>query len=414
LSSTLSAAGVIQILSLIAAVILIAALIFLGSDNKAIAVLGAAAAAVSPVLITRYLDVRTEPVFIAFLLGSLVSLLRFIQTDEDKWLWVAGILTAACGLFRYAGLAVLAAGILSLFILLHSAWMERAGKAFKFAIIPVITTGALALRNAVVSGSATNRIFSYHLPEPSVFRLAAVSISEWILPASVSPAIRLVVLATIVGGVAALLFIRQSRSSLLGLLSIYAIIYSSSLALSLTFFDASIRLDNRMLAPLYVYFLVGMFTVLGKSKASPALIAAAAIAVLAIYAFRTAAIVSTTRNAGRGFSSRSWQTSPMIQYLELAPPSGDVYSNEALALYAVMGVNAFPAPEKTDPVKGAPRIDYETQLADMRLRLSEPESVLVLFHPNQLRDGMPELEELTDGLVLLVRTADADLYASPE
>ena len=240
-SSTLLAAGAIQIISLAAAIILIGALIFMDSGNQLVSVLGAAVAAVSPILFTRYLDLRTEPIFLVFLLGSIALLLRFFQTGEDKWLWGAGILTAACGLFRYAGLAVLGSGMLTLLVLLRTAWLERIGKAIKFGFIPAIVIAALAFRNIMVSGSATNRVFSYHPPGLNVFRQAAGSIGEWILPSSVDPLFRLILLAAIVAGAASLIYFRKGGSMLLGLLSIYALVYSASLILSLTFFDASIR-----------------------------------------------------------------------------------------------------------------------------------------------------------------------------
>lgn len=411
--SHLLAASVLQIAAIAATVILIGGLILLGSGSRSMAVLGATVAAASPILFERYLDVRTEPIFLVLLLGSLTSLLRYLQTDDERWLWGAGVLTGLAGVFRYAGLAVLGSGILAVVILHRGAWIERAGKTIKYALIPTTTMGLLAIRNIVVSGTATNRVFSYHPPGADVFRQALVSLSEWILPASVDPLIRLIVLATFIGVAALLAYLKNGGSQLLTLLAIYAMAYAASLLLSLTFFDASIRLDNRILVPVYLYSLVGAFTVLGRVRAPRVPIAAALIAILTVYAFRTASIVSTTRSSGRGFASRAWRTSPTIELLDQAAPSGAVYSNEAQAIYSLLGISAIPAPERTDPVKGDVRAEYKSQLAEMQLGLMASESALVLFHPDQLRDGMPTLQELTEGLVLTIRTADAALYVDP-
>ena len=409
----LGAAGAIQIAALATTIVLIGVLIFYGSGDRLIVVLGAAMAGASPIIFERYLDVRSEPLFLVLLIASIAALIRYLETGDNRLLWGAGALTAAAAAFRYAGLAALGSGILAILIIERSVWKDRINDAVKFAIIPSALFGALALRNLLVSGTVTNRVFGFHPPGASVLRQGAVSISEWILPTSIDPAIRLAVLAAI--GIAAVLLVRhrQGSSSLLTVLVAYALIYSASLIISLTFFDASIRLDNRILVPLYIYFLVAVFTVFGQAKVSNVGMAIAAVPLLMIFLIQTADLVADTRALGRGFTSRAWRSSPTIELLDDAALSGAVYSNEAQAIYALLGISPFPAPELTDPVKGARRAEYDLQLAEMRLRLTMPGSALAIFHPDQLREGMPTLMEITDGLVMSARTEDGAIFVYP-
>ena len=413
-ASALGAAAAIQIAALATSVVLIGALIFLGSGDRFLAVLGAVIAGASPILFERYLDVRSEPLFLVFLLGSIAVLIRYLETGDNQLLWGAGALTAAAAAFRYAGLAALGSGILTILILERAARKDRVGAAAKFAIIPIGLLSLLSLRNLLVSGTVTNRILAFHPPSASVFRLGAVSISEWILPASVDPIIRLAILAAIV--IAAVTLVRQRRgsSSLLAVLAVYALTYSVSLIISLTFFDASIRLDNRILVPLYIYFLIAVFTILGQARVPAIVMAIVLIPILVIFLIQTADLITTTRNSGRGFTSGAWQSSPTIAQLDDAALSGAVYSNEALAIYSLLGISSFPVPERTDPVKGGPRAGFKSQLDAMRSRLAEPESALVIFYPDQLRLGMPTLAQLTEGLMLSARTADGAIYVVPE
>ena len=413
-ASALRAASAIQITALATTVVLIGQLIFFGSGNRAVSLLGAAIAGASPILFERYLDVRSEPMFLVFLLGSLAALIRFLQTEDDRLLWGAGALTAAAGAFRYAGLAALGAGVLSLLIVNRGEMKDRVIASARFALIPTAVFAVIATRNFLLSGTVTNRVVAFHPPGASVFRQGAASISEWILPPSVDPVVRIAVLAAI--GMVAVLLVRHRKGGfwLLAILAVYAITYSVSLIVSLTFFDGSIRLDNRILVIPYIYFLVAGFTVLGKARLFLGPMALALLPILGIYMIRTADFVADSRSLGRGFTSRAWRSSPTIELLDAGSPSGAVYSNEAQAIYSLLGISAYPAPERTDPVKRAPRAEYELQLEEMRIRLTAPESALVLFHPDQFREGMPSLDELTAGLVLSIRTADAEIYVDPE
>ena len=106
-ASALGAAAAIQIAALATSVVLIGALIFLGSGDRFLAVLGAVIAGASPILFERYLDVRSEPLFLVFLLGSIAVLIRYLETGDNQLFWGAGALTAAAAAFRYAGLAAL-------------------------------------------------------------------------------------------------------------------------------------------------------------------------------------------------------------------------------------------------------------------------------------------------------------------
>jgi hypothetical protein len=49
----------------------------------------------------------------------------------------------------------------------------------------------------------------------------------------------------------------------------------------------------------------------------------------------------------------------------------------------------------------------------MRERLSASDAYLIVFHPNQLRVGMPTLEEITKGLILYAEYEDAFVYVDP-
>jgi hypothetical protein len=208
-----------------------------------------------------------------------------------------------------------------------------------------------------------------------------------------------------------------SGSSALGTLSLlFLLLYPLSLLASLTFFDASTRLNDRILAPLYLVLLIALAIFFSHwleiSKGwQQVLVGLAALGLVFIpYSAQTWAEAQSSRQYGLGFNSRSWQSSDTVEAVSRLPADSIIYSNEAFPLNYLSGRDVYPAPEKIDPVLAIEREDYQGQLGTMRHLMGKSAGFLVLFHPDELRVEMPSLEELTRGLAEVQAYSDGVIY----
>jgi hypothetical protein len=94
-------------------------------------------------------------------------------------------------------------------------------------------------------------------------------------------------------------------------------------------------------------------------------------------------------------------------------PESTVYSNEAFSVLYLTGIPARWIPEKFDPVKAIERENFDEQMARMRENLSQPDSVMAVFHQGYLKSGMPSLEEIMEGLVIVHESRDGIILVNP-
>ena len=125
-------------------------------------------------------------------------------------------------------------------------------------------------------------------------------------------------------------------------------------------------------------------------------------------------IINSMRLDGRGFSGKSWRQSEIIAVLRRLDPDAPVYSNEAFPVFYLTGVPARWIPERYDPVKAVEREDFDEQMEKMKDRLTQPNSVLAVFHHGYLKAGMPTLDEIIEGLVIVHESRDGIILVSPE
>jgi hypothetical protein len=126
------------------------------------------------------------------------------------------------------------------------------------------------------------------------------------------------------------------------LAGLHGAIYLGLLGVSLTFFDASTRLRDRVLSPL---FLVGILVICGVLALSPPalswrrrIIAAAAFALLVLpYGASAWGRLAVSRQQGLGFVSTAWRSSATVALARELDRNLRLYSNEAFLIYFLTG-----------------------------------------------------------------------------
>ena len=188
---------------------------------------------------------------------------------------------------------------------------------------------------------------------------------------------------------------------------------------SLSFFDASTRISNRILSPLFLAFVLIVLLTMSYSvkKVGQFFIPAVLIAILFISPLpymlqQTNQMLTTIKQSGSGFTSQAWMTSPLIQWIRDLDNKATIITNQAMAVQLLTDIPAYQTPEHFDPVKADVRLDFTQQMQSIRTLLMEPYSFMVLF---ERRDpSTPADADLIEGLELIFTATDGWVYISKE
>ena len=378
---------------------------------------------VAPSILERHLWAMSEPLYFTWLLCSLSWLNHSVNESGERWLVAAAATTGLASLTRYAGISLLATGVVAYLLFETRPVLARARRAALFAALAGVLPIAWQARNLLATGTPTNRVLLFHPPGLNHLREAGTTLAAWLPYPKISAEIRLGVLV-LVGLGALVLWVRRGRHAgqergnaarrMTCLAGLHGAVYLGFLGVSLTFFDASTRLRDRILSPL---FLVGMLMIVGLLAVRSTRVgwgiriaALTGFALLVVpYAVATVGRLQESR-AGLGFVSAAWRNSETLAQIRRLDADLRLYSDEAFPIYFLTGKPASWVPERIDPVKGTERSEYRDELEVMHASVDAGEAALVLFHPHSLRPELPSLDELTAGLEPALVAADGLIY----
>jgi hypothetical protein len=414
-------------------VVLIGWLIFIYTRSTLASVLGATLALVSPVLLDLSFMAMTEPLFLVALLLMLYNLNQYLFAEENWQLLTAAGLAAAAYLLRYVGFSVILVGVIALLIFGQRTFRRKLRDLVLFAGIGIFPILIYYLRNWFLTGSFTNRIILFHPPSANQIRQGIATISAWIIPARINQNARLFLLA-LLGVMLLVLFIlnfRQGRreagvqdnirvsNQFVLLLGFFIVTYIFSLLMSLTFFDASTRLNDRILSPLYATGIIAAFIIIWNSSfyQQYALVriglVAVALVFLGVNLIQGIGVANEMRVEGRGFSGKAWRSSETIDQIQSLPQDTLIYTNEAFAVYYLTGQSANWIPENFDPVKGIQAEDYDERITTMQEDIIQYNGALVIFNSISKANVYAPIEHLTGQLKLWMQGEDGSIFLRP-
>lgn len=388
----------------------------------------------------------SEPLFIFFTLAAFLAFSQYFINEErfftssqkqlgvlgalggsKGFLLLAAVLTAFAYLTRYAGLALLATFLVSLFIL-HPTWKQRLTSAGIFLLGFLPFALAWSARNRLLTDNATNRQLVYHPITAENIQLGISNFAAFILPIEewrktlikvphlFTVIIVLILLSLFVWVVAKALkkFIDPAARtpevlSFIGVLYIFG--YLASIISSMTLFDASTKFQLRILAPVYASLLIMLVyfgTWLWQKSTTTSRFAYYALRItfftLTLFAFTTSIYVLTStlaqlRKGGQGYASFQWFDSEAMDFLSQLPDNTRIYSNEVGAVYLYTGRPGYVLPDLVDPVTGLPRGNTDEGIAALQADVLSGEAALALFDFGSKSDDVQLIyRSLADGL----------------
>jgi 4-amino-4-deoxy-L-arabinose transferase-like glycosyltransferase len=387
-------------------------------------------------LLRVHVFAMSEALYLAWSLAAFLSFdLYFAARQKPLWLVLAGLASGLAVLTRYSALALLPAFGLAL-LLFHKTWRSR------LAALNYYLDGALCLpviwflRNMLVAGNATNRTFEYHPITLDNILTGIYNFSQFLMPVETwrQSMTKAGLWGWILAGFGLVLLVwlvmriwqlnihpecepSQSLSLTTGL---YGFGYLGAVLFSMSFFDASTKFQPRILAPLYVCFLV-LLVALGawlwqkRNLAGKILVSGLVILTLAFSAYDSSLTVADFRTAGQGYASWKWHDSLIMASLRNLPPDIAIYTNTTPAVYLVTGRSSRVLPTPIDPVDNHIRGDYEQNLVQMRSDLLLGKAVLALFDTSNLEDalGVENVGSLTNGLSVVQKAQGDIIYGKP-
>jgi hypothetical protein len=401
-------------------------LVYRFAGSKTLSFLTAIALAVSGAFINLHLIALSEPLFIWFVMCSIGLLGVYFEKLNLKSLLVASFFAAFALLTRYVGMSVIVTGVLAIALIEKSPLRKRFTNLLIYLVVSLTPFILWIIRNRILGGSLTNRSLVYHSLEWGNRKLGFETISGWFTSSLIPYKITIVISGIFLGVIFFLwlylgwrLVFHQTTNPqkagifrLVFVLNLFSLTYLAIVLLSLTFFDASTRLDNRILAPVYISSMCAFFMMFGVLPVRwqwCSVILFVPLIILNLPATITTLI--DFQENGRGFTGKSWEESQAVAYVRNVPADSLIYSNQGLALHFLTGSPVYEIPEKIDVVQNEERPTYGTELNLMEKRLGAPNSFIVWFIPSVLPDVI--LEESGVKLEPFLVFPDAKFYAMP-
>jgi len=407
-------------------ILLVGVSVYRISRSMVFACLGALLLAVSDLHLGVYSFTLSEPLFITLMLAAYLCLGKSFDATHWFWLILTGFLLSLATLTRFAGASLFMTALLVLLLLRPPSTLKRIGFILAGAL-PAILAWQFYSLSASETGSLGNRLLLWHPPPVETLFEAVKNLLTWVAPGvllSASPVWgRLLSLASllVVPGLLVWLFwvLRQrnmfarqlggvgSSRALAFTHVVHVLIYLGFLVVSITIFDASTPLNDRILSVIYIpemiLFASALAWVWSKLHGRLAVLRwgmAALLALLVAFSVKDGyAAVGQLGREGQGFAHREISGSTAIQTIRQMPPT-IIYSNRPGAIFLLTGRSAYVAPTPGDPVTGQARGSYAEDLLQMKLRVSQGEAVVVMFGLRNSQDSaeVDLFNDLTAGL----------------
>ena len=401
---------------------LIIRLIWLASGSRWAGLLGAGLMLTMQPYLYYQFYAMSEPVYYFCTFLAFILMLRGYQTGNFFWWLGCG---AACGdafLARYIGIVSLCA--IFGFILVFC--REKKGRAFAglfCGALPLIS--AWLIRNALITGNASNRQVLSHWVTADDLKHGILILWRWIYPARYgrleNPTGWMIwvtagffVLAVIFCIVLMIAAIRRNKpfSPAAGSIwtwLLFIIGYDLFVILTISLFDASVNIEERILFPAFMIFFLIPPVIFGRLCAGrdylPAILPLAVILFFAVnFTIDTIPNLSKMAESGYGWGWEGWDTSPAMQLIRTLPEDKIIYSNQIEAVSLWTGRGSYALLDPVDPSSEQVREGYQDTMKEIRRQVNDGKAVLVFFGiESWVGSGDNWITQLCEGLPFIYR-----------
>jgi len=382
-------------------------------------------------LLVLYSMAGSEPLFITLSLTCMLFLSMYVIRPTISLFITSSLLLGFALVTRYIGVAFLPAALVIVFI---GGVDQKIGRRFLnaliWSIIACVPLAILFVRNILMAGSATNRSLVFHPASVYQYGMNLIStVVDFIAPISLPAGVRSSIfglLAILLICLLIILFKRRSRAIdwrrmdivMTASCLLFFFSYMLFLFISISFFDAATSVGDRILSPILVFLIVGIFSAMwtvSQMLKEPVvwwgflLLIALSISIKTPEAIQAALAIQKN---GLGYTARQWQESESIAFVGSLANNVNIYSNGVDVLGFLAEKQAQGIPIKMSLTTRVENFYYDEELESMCKDISENRALLVYFKQITWRWYLPSQEEIesTCHLPVLQRFADGTVY----
>jgi len=366
----------------------------------------------------------SEIPFVALQLAAALTLVRSLtEGGRPLWLWTSAALGALSVLMRFAGFPLAAVGAGMLWFFGTGSLGARLARAAAWAGAVCAPAAAYMLGNRWVHGQALDR--TPLAPGLSVEKiaLAVPSALAWF------DAEHTWLAGALGAGSVALLagyawtrrvFRGEDRAHLLVCFALlYLVAYLLFVLAYMTFLDRYISLNERVLFPAQVFFLLALLTACVRLSESTTWSRGAVAALVLLVVLLPTSFDAAQREVrelsqnGLGQLDRASRSLPIWERLRGADPP-TLYSNGPDLVYLHLRRTARMLPRHSRPEAGAPNRAYAEQMERLVAEVERGDAVVVVFNRFLWRSYLPGPRQLEEGFGLqsAYRGPDGVLYTT--
>ncbi|MDX1471444.1 MAG: hypothetical protein R3213_08100, partial [Flavobacteriaceae bacterium] len=294
----------------------------------------------SPIYLT-YLWFLSEGLFIFLFLLSFLLFTKWRHSQSVLYLSLSALILGLSVLVRYAGIGFFIGYLAYLFLDGNYKFIKTAIFNFFVFIISFLLPIVPWVFYTRLNGKASHdRRFDFEIIPATKFQELLHSIGSWIfgnLHGLLFLSFSILVLAVLYKRKLKLFFDFKLNLFLenkwrlpliLGITYLFFILFSAS------FLDHAIPLSNRILSPVYPFFLLffGFLITFIHNKVSVKLSYILPLLILISYSFRSIPVYIDHYNEGSGFTSQKYQTSPLINFVQNDLEGKTLYTNDIFLL----------------------------------------------------------------------------------
>ena len=301
--------------------------------------LGTAAFVSSIVMLEIHTAAWSEPLFIFLELACLWATANYLEKPSLRACAATAVLFALAPLCRFAGITVLAAGVLAVLLFRYRRWVE----VLLFGVLSSAPLAALLLWNRSQSGSAAGTgEFSPYLPWGDVVVLGN-TMAAWVIPGidrfQVVPGqdwlAAGVVLGMAIYYAMALRYAELSKDKLMAVSLLFLVVYPSVILGLITFVKADLPLEQRILCPMCILVLLTAPALAARAPSSGALAKVSKLGfglLLLVYLPPLVVGLSHLSTQGRGYTGPPYHAPEIYAYLR-EHPAEVLHTNDPAAAW---------------------------------------------------------------------------------
>ena len=376
-------------------------------------------------LLSIYTMVRAEPLFIFFLLCTLLGMVFYSRKARLWLLLVCAIAAAGAVMTRYVGITILLPLVLTMLTQKgrSSGSLKRAVLVAGIALLPLV---AWAIRNRLVAGSSTGRSFAFHFIGSAEVKTFVDSLMLLFTPYALPNLVKLLLLtiaAIVVVGALRMGFRNQTDPTARCVRFFSAVTvatYVIFLAAYNSLVNPAVDLGPRVALPVYIFGLILVFSTVSRESAIGQrrilywCVMLGSLVLFSVNVRAAAYWVLQRHREGEGFTSRAWKDSETVKFLKALPAQTAISSNAADACYLYTKREVMLLPAEYDPTGGQVNADFAAQMTALRDELQNNHAVVIYFDRVTWRWYLPDRKELEESYQLPVvkRLADGVVYGA--